>query len=173
MAEVRGSTPLGSTYIGQISPWALGGYVAGEGCFTTTRASTRARIDGSVRLRFVFEVTAASRDADLVQALHQRLTVGSVRRYQPSNPQHLEAVRLTVSSRRAHFAATIPFMERYLLPCAKRRQYEKWRDALVEHDRAHPSRYGKGPSPCSVPGCECPVRGRGLCRSHYYRATGY
>ena len=30
--------------------------------------------------------------------------------------------------RRSHFAATIPFMEQYLLPSAKRDQYERWRD---------------------------------------------
>ena len=91
----------------------------------------------------------------------------------PRNPRHLDQVLLTVNSRRAHFAATIPFMEQYLLPSAKRVQYERWRDALVEHERAHPSKFGKGPSPCSEPGCDKPVRGRGLCRSHYYRATGY
>ncbi len=34
-------------------------------------------------------------------------------------------------------------------------------------------RLGKGPSGCSEFGCDRPVRGRRLCRSHYYRATGY
>jgi hypothetical protein len=156
-----------------VSPWALGGLVAGEGCFSITRASTQPRRDGSMRLRFVFSVTMATRDREIVEALRNHLGVGSIEIKLPRDPRHLEQVRLTVNSRRAHFAATIPYMEQYLLSSAKRTQYERWRDALVEHELAHPSKYGKGPSPCSEPGCDKPVRGRGLCRSHYYRATGY
>jgi hypothetical protein len=44
---------------------------------------------------------------------------------------------------------------------------------LYSYDALRPSRHGKAPSSCSVDGCGRPVRGRGLCRSHYYRATGY
>ena len=172
MDEVAGSKPAGSTSR-VVSPWALGGLVAGEGCFSITRASTQPRRDGSTRLRFVFSLTMATRDREIVEALRNRLGVGSIEFKRPRDPRHLEQVRLTVNSRRAHFLATIPFMERYLLPSAKRDQYERWRDALIEHERAHPSKFGKGPSPCSEPGCYRPVRGRGLCRSHYYRATGY
>src|SRR5215204_2983878 len=80
------------------------------------------------------------------------------------NPRHLNQVELVINSRRAHFATTIPFMERNLLQCAKRIQFEAWRDALVEHERLHPSRFRKGPSTCSVIGCDKPVGGRGLCR---------
>jgi hypothetical protein len=67
----------------------------------------------------------------------------------------------------------IPFSERYLLPCAKRTQFERWRDELLAYRRDRPSRYGRGPSTCSVPGCGRPVRGQGVCRIHYYRLTGY
>jgi hypothetical protein len=156
-----------------MSPWALGGIVAGEGSFCVTRASPPRRVDGSVRLRFVFSLSMAIRDRNVVETLHQALGVGSIQVKPPRNPRHLDQVLLTVNSRRAHFAATIPFMEQYLLPSAKRVQFEQWRDALIEHDLAHPSKFGKGPSACSEPGCDKPVRGRGLCRSHYYRATGY
>jgi hypothetical protein len=159
--------------LSEYSPWALGGFVAGEGWFTASRVSTKPRIDGSPRLRFTFGVTVAARDRPILFALREHLGYGSIRRIAPRQAHHLEIACLMVGSRRAHFAATIPFMERHLLPCAKRRQYEAWRDALVEEDRQHPTRFGKGPSPCSVPGCDKPVRGRGLCRSHYYRATGY
>ena len=72
-----------------------------------------------------------------------------------------------------HREATIAFAERYLLPSAKRDQFEQWRAEMDEYLQAHPSRWGLGPSRCSQPGCEKPVRGRGLCRAHYYRATGY
>jgi hypothetical protein len=69
--------------------------------------------------------------------------------------------------------ATILFVDAHLLPCAKRRQFDQWRRDLDEYERRHPNRFGTGPSPCSVAGCDKPVRGRGLCRSHYDRATGY
>src|SRR5690349_20054436 len=153
-----------------MGPWGL---VAGEGCFTFSRASRAPRVDGSVRLRFVFELTMASRDRGIVEALRSQLEVGSIRVVTRSTARYLEQVRYNISSRRAHFAATIPFMEHYLLPSAKRVQYEQWRDALFEHDQLHPSKWRKGPSVCSEPGCGKPVRGRSLCRSHYYRATGY
>ena len=79
----------------------------------------------------------------------------------------------TVNSVTAHRSATIPFADQFLLPSAKRAQFEQWRSALDNHDQAHPNPYGKGRSSCSEPGCDRPVRGRGLCRAHYYRATGY
>lgn len=172
MEGVARSSRVGST-LSEFSPWALGGFVAGEGWFTVARASTEPRVDGSVRLRFTFGITVASRDQAILDAVRESLGFGSMRRIPARRPGHQDESALIVSSRHAHFASTIPFMDRYLLPCAKRRQFEAWRDALVEHELAHPSRFGKGPSPCSEPGCDKPVRGRGLCRSHYYRATGY
>ena len=56
---------------------------------------------------------------------------------------------------------------------AKRDQFDRWREEFDTYERAHPTQWGRGPSTCSEPGCHKPVRGRGLCRSHYYRATGY
>ena len=109
----------------------------------------------------------------MLEALRDHLGFGSIRTAPSQHDRWLPRSVYSVNSRRAHFLATIPFMERYLLPSAKRSQYERWRDALIEHEREHPSKFGKGPSPCSESGCNKPVRGRGLCRSHYYRATGY
>jgi hypothetical protein len=129
--------------------------------------------DGSPRRKFVFQVTVARRDRPVLEALHAYLAHGSLRDVAPEREHWLWRTVYTVNSHRAHRAATIPFMERYLLPCAKRVQFDRWRDALVEYERAHPNRYGAGPSTCAEPGCDRPVRGRGLCRSHYYRATGY
>jgi len=109
----------------------------------------------------------------MLEALRRALGFGSIRTAPPQREHWLPRAVYAVNSRRAHFAATIPFMDQYLLPSAKRVQYERWRDALIEHELAHPSKFGKGPRPCSKPGCDKPVRGRGLCRSHYYRETGY
>ena len=86
---------------------------------------------------------------------------------------HLPSATFSIRSHKAHRERTIPFMDRYLLPCAKRRQYERWKRALAAYEELHPTRWGQGPSICSVEGCRDPVRGRGLCRRHYYRATGY
>ena len=42
----------------------------------------------------------------------------------------------------------------------------------MEYEARFPSNWGTGPSPCAIAGCDKPVRGRGLCRAHYYAATG-
>jgi len=129
--------------------------------------------DGSPRVRFVFQVTVASRDRAMLEALRETLGRGSLRDIAPEREHWLPRTVFTINSHRAHRASTIPFFEQHLFPCAKRTQFEQWRDALDGYERAHPNRFGRGPSPCSAPDCDKPVRGRGLCRSHYYRATGY
>jgi hypothetical protein len=129
--------------------------------------------DGSQRRRFRFQMSMARRDRNLLEALRMFLGFGSIHERPTARGNWQPVSVFTVNSRRAHHAATIPFAEQFLLPCAKRRQFEHWRDELGAYELEYPSRYGKGPSPCSVQGCSQPVRGRMLCRSHYYRATGY
>lgn len=58
----------------------------------------------------------------------------------------------TIGSNRAHHAATIPFSDTFLLPSAKPEQYQRWRNAPLAHEALHPSKIGRGPSPCSQPG---------------------
>jgi len=137
-----------------------------------TRAS-RPFADGLPRPRFVFEMSMATRDRPVLEALRSFLGYGSIgdRPARRANWQPMST--FSIASLRAHRAATIPFAERFLLPCAKKAQFERWRDALISYEAMRPSRYGMGRSPCSAPGCDKPVRGRRLCRSHYYRATGY
>jgi hypothetical protein len=115
----------------------------------------------------------ASRDRPLLEALRDHLGYGSLhdRPSQRSNWQPTST--FTISSLTAHHAATIPFAERFLLLSAKRRQFEGWRDAMLAYEEVHPNPFGRGRSICSEPGCGKFVRGRGLCRSHYYRVTGY
>ncbi len=161
----------GQVHSPNVSAYVLGGFVAGEGCFYT--APLPAFADGSRRRRFVFQVTVARRDRALLEELRSFLGYGSIADRRARRPEHQPTTTFSVASFRAHREATIPFAERYLLPSAKRDQFERWRGEMEEYLEAHPSRWGLGPSPCSVPGCGKPVRGRGLCRAHYYRATGY
>jgi hypothetical protein len=171
MDEARGSSPRISTLRGD--EFALGGLIAGEGTFVVTTASRPFR-DGTPKLRFVFELRMATRDRALLEKLQATLGYGSVYDSPPRRHHWQPISTLNIASRRAHHAATIPFAEVVLLPCAKRRQFELWRDALISYEAETAShRPKRGRSICSVPGCDKPVRGRMLCRSHYYRATGY
>jgi hypothetical protein len=173
MHKAAGSIPASST--SDTLGFMLGGLVAGEGSFSVTHQPKRFVADGARRKRFVFSVAMATRDRALLELLRSFLSVGSLLdrparalRWQPQST-------LTVNSVRSHRSAVIPFAERYLLPCAKRQQFESWRNEMDEYwlALAPKSRWGEGPNPCSVDGCDRPVRGRGLCRSHYYRDTGW
>ncbi len=112
----------------------------------------------------------AQRDRAILEALRTFLGVGSIGDSEPRVPHWQPISRYTAASLKAHRAATIPFAERFLLPSAKRRQFEEWRDELLAYDRKRPKRVR---SICAIEGCEDFVRGQGLCRRHYYRVTGY
>src|SRR5690606_38573773 len=150
----------------------FGGLVAGEGSFTVSPYGNP-HDNGDPRLRFVFSVKMAARDRPLLEALARFLGVGSVNDSVPTNPRWLPTSQYIVPGARHIRDRVVPFGEPFLLPSAKRTQFDAWVALMRDYDEAHPSRYGKGPSTCSQPGCGKPVRGRGLCRSHYYRATGY
>ena len=172
MEEVASSSLASSTSTPDASePWMLGGFVAGEGCFTTGVQGTRFA-DGSPRRKFVFTIKVARRDEALLERLGRHIG-GAISHQTPVKAHHQPLATLSVRSHLAHHRRTIPFMDRYLLPSAKRRQYDRWVAALVAYEAEHPPRWGRGPSSCSEAGCDGPVRGRGLCRAHYYRITGY
>lgn len=177
MEKAEGSSPSSSTFAessasGRRLGFAFGGLVAAEGTFTSSRLRPD-RADGSPRTRFIFALTMAQRDRPLVLALRDYLGAGSVTDRPRRSERWQPTTTLTISGRRSHHAATIPFAETYLLPSAKRRQYDQWRDQLAAYESAYPSRLGRAPKPCRMAGCDRPVRGRGLCRVHYYRETGW
>jgi hypothetical protein len=173
--EVTRSIRASSTQSVDSIGYMLGGLVAGEGSFYVSRRRGRFVADGSERMRFGFGVTMAQRDRSLLGLLHTYLGVGSLRDSDAPRPHWQPTSRLEVASCADHRKVTIPFAEKYLLPCAKRDQFEAWRMAMDEYEAARltKTRWGQGPSACSVEGCDRPVRGRGLCRSHYYHATGW
>src|SRR5262249_44271493 len=78
MEGARGSSPLRST-LGSVklpsnivSPWALGGFVAGEGCFVNSPLHDTYR-DGTPKRRFLFQVAVASRDRPMLDSLRAYL----------------------------------------------------------------------------------------------------
>jgi LAGLIDADG endonuclease len=168
MQEVAGSIPVASTL-----GFQLAGVVAGEGSFSSHDRGVAFVRDGSPRRRFVFAVSMAARDRPLLEQLQRTLGCGLLGDRPARKPGWLPTTEFTVSVERDLVKRVIPFMERFLFPCAKRVQFERWRDDLIAYRRDRPSQYGRGPSMCSVPGCGRTVRGRGVCRVHYYRLTGY
>lgn len=185
MVEVVGSSPIISTYIGHSPPllgsllrawrligFTLGGLVAAEGSFAITKANP-SFADGTPKLRFVFQIEMASRDSALLEAIRDFLGKGSIHHRRGRKLHWQPTTVLTIASREAHHAATIPFADRHLLPCAKRRQFELWRDSLISYEALTHQYRKRGRSVCRIGGCDKLVRGRMLCRSHYYSATGY
>lgn len=102
-----------------IRGFTLGGFVAGEGCFSVSRLSRpTARIES--RRRFVFAVEVNERDRSLLEDLRGFIRFGSIR----SRPSRSVAWQPTcvyeVNSIKGHLLGTIPFAERYLLPSSVR-----------------------------------------------------
>jgi hypothetical protein len=149
----------------------LAGLVAGEGCFTV--GTLPPRVGGSPRLRFRFLVSMADRDLPLLIALRSFIGVGSIQYAAAPRVTWHPTATYSVSGRKGIREAVIPFCDTFLIASAKRTQYLRWRERFSDYEARFPSNWGAGPSPCAIAGCDRPVRGRGLCRVHYYRETGY
>jgi hypothetical protein len=115
----------------------------------------------------------AARDAAVVVALRDFIGTGSIARLAPRRATWQPTVSYSVTGRRGVRDHVIPFCDTFLIASAKHTQYVRWRYAFREYEQHFPSKWGSGPSPCAIDGCNKPVRGRGLCRAHYYEATGY
>lgn len=167
--EVARSTRVGST---EFLGFMLAGFVAGEGCFSIS-TTKRSHADGEPIRKFVFSVNVEARDLRMLETLRDFLGAGSITYRPPEKVGWQPMVTFAIKSLKAHWQVVIPFADRYLLPCAKQDQFLRWRGALEQYVERYNVRCGRGPSTCSVDGCDQIVRGRGLCRSHYYRATGW
>ena len=173
MDEAARSIRVSSTFISFVEQvgFTLGGLVAGEGSFII-RPVPKPFPDGSKRFRFGFQVKMARRDRPILEALQTFLGMGSVGDSPARRSGWQPESTYDVTSIKAARSAVIPFAERFLLDSAKRRQFESWRDKLVCYVAAHPE-VERRRGICSMEGCDEFIRGRGLCRSHYYAATGY
>jgi hypothetical protein len=176
MDEAVGSIPTSSTSTLVEALHLVGGFfgglIAGEGSFLVTSVGSRA--DGTERLRFRLSVRMASWDRPLLEALRRFLGVGSIHDAPPARIGWQPSATYTVGSRRAVEHRVLPFADRYLLrPSQKFQDYTTWRSWFLAYQAQHPSRWAAGRSTCRIAGCSEPIRGQGLCRRHYYRATGH
>ena len=179
MDEVARSIRVGSTpYTEPFADWrrlgfALGGFVAGEGCFSS-RTIDRRRPGTPPRMRFTFTVTVAARDRVLVTALHELLgRVGGVYEGASRRSGWQSTISLQVTALADHLVATIPFAEQFLNPAGhKFRQYRSWHGRLQEYRQGEAERKAARPTMCTTDGCDRPIRAGGLCRGCYWRATG-
>lgn len=180
MDEVARSIRVGSTPCTEpFADWrrlgfALGGFVAGEGCFSVHRVGVPSDT-GSTRVRFRFSVMVAERDAALVSTLHRHLNgAGGVHRSPARRAGWQPTVSLQVTAIGDHLRATIPFAEQFLHPASRKYdQFQRWNECLQSYRRERARRAAARPMWCTTPGCDRPIRARGLCRGCYWRATGH
>jgi hypothetical protein len=130
--------------------------VAGEGTFTGTNR------------KYTFAVALGEVDAASCELLHSFFGVGHVYHYPRRKPHYDDEVVFQVRKTAHLVRVIIPFMDEHLPPSFKREQFAAWRADVIDHWE-----YGiKRRRQCSMDGCERPQRGRGLCRTHYYRVYG-
>jgi hypothetical protein len=132
----------------------LGGFVAAEGCFSTSENGRR----------FTFEVGLGRKDRSMCEVLRAFLGVGHIYDSPRRRPHYDDQSNFTVQSLRELIDAVVPFMDVHLPPSYKRQQYVDWRTRLLDYWEHRARRVGR----CAVDGCDKPHRAHGLCRSHLY-----
>ena len=163
MQGVRGSIPLSSTdLVGNIHRmwrsigFTLAGFVAGEGWFIAKRRTERFVRDGSPRLSFVFGVTVAQRDRNLLEALTAFLGVGTIRDKPARLHHHQPLSEFTIASHASPPHRDHPV--RRALPAAvpqARPVRARGVEAIAEYEKSRTRRStGRGRSTCSIPGCD-------------------
>lgn len=100
----------------------IGGFVAAEGCFTTT--SPR---------RFAFRVSLGATDTASCELLRTFFGVGSVWRYPRRKPHDDDEIVFAVGALPDLVNVIVPFMEQHLPPSHKRNQYLAWWAELFDY----------------------------------------
>jgi hypothetical protein len=132
----------------------LGGFVAGEGTFTSS---------GTPPV-FRFAVGLGATDRVSCETLSTYFGCGRIQFSPRRKPHYDDETTFVVSSLVDHLQVTIPFMDEHLPESYKRIQYLDWRAQLF-HYWEHRARRRR---PCSVDGCDAPRRAHGYCRHHLW-----
>lgn len=134
-----------------VDAFTLGGFIAGEGCFSIV-TSNRTWPDGDPVRDFVFKVSVASRDRALLESITKQLGAGSISDRPPRKTHWQPTSTFTVHSLRGHRAATIPFMDRFLIAGNKRQQCAHWKNQLLRYLEQHLIRAGGPRIECKIDG---------------------
>jgi hypothetical protein len=140
----------------RVAGW-IAGFVAGEGTFTRS---------GQPPV-FTFAVGLGASDAGMCDTMKTFFGVGSVRHYPRRKAHYDDEVCYAVRALRDLAEVIVPFMDEHLPPSYKRRQYEAWREQLLDFE-ANGARQ-RGRRACEADGCVAPQRAKGLCRHHYFQ----
>jgi hypothetical protein len=134
----------------------IGGFVAAEGCFTSTLQ------------RFTFSVGLGATDGSVCVLLRDFFRVGSIKSFPRRRAHYDDECAFAIRGLKDHLTVTIPFMDAHLPQSYKREQYLVWREQLFEYWEHRAKRVRL----CAIGGCDEPRRAKGLCRHHYYEACG-
>lgn len=132
----------------------IGGFVAAEGCFTTSGAG-----------RFRFSVGLGATDSPMCGVIRAVLGVGYVNGSRRRAAHYDDEVQYSVQAARDLVEVVVPFMDAHLPASHKRAQYLAWRTRLLDHWEHHARRRAT----CMIEGCESPAKSYGLCRPHLWR----
>ncbi len=138
-----------------LAAW-IGGFVAAEGCFTTTQTPTKRR--------FLFQVGLGAVDTSVCEMLRSVLGVGRLVPHSRRKPHYDDEVAFVVTRMRDLIEVVVPFMDSHLPPSHKRVQYEVWRADLLSYWELQARRRRA----CRLAGCTTPARAHGLCRAHLW-----
>lgn len=136
-----------------LASW-IGGFVAAEGCFTTTQTPTQRR--------FIFQVGLGAADTSVCETLRDVLGVGRLVSYSRRKPHYDDEITFVVTRLRDLVEIVVPFMDAHLPPSHKREQYRAWRADLLSYWE-HQARRRRA---CRLDGCTTPAFAHGLCRPH-------
>lgn len=116
-----------------IAAW-VAGFIAAEG---TLIAHHQKR---SGRVKFVFAIELGAVDALACDVVAGYFACGHVRPHQRRQAHHDDTVRFQVTRLADLVERIVPFLDEHLPPSYKRRQFEAWRDELLDYWEHHARR---------------------------------